>query len=417
LNRTMELSFHGDIVTLRLRYCKSSNFWNHMKDTRFNRSQTIAAYPLAVQEPGLTLIFGHCRKVFNLLLGINNYRWQLVAQGKASWKDFDELDDELTKIKSLPEYAYLYEAPAQTLQQEVKHLKRAISGAIKHTARAPNFKRKDAYRQSFTVTNQEGAIVYRGSKAYFKCPKLKKLCGNELIRLAEKPRFDCKIMSYTVIKEGDDWRVVIHFDFAADPRKCQHPDSVCGVDVGIKNPAVCSDGTVLELPDTSKEEAKIRYYQSKMDRSRHVNGRNRPVSKRFKKFQKKRRAIEKRITNKRKDAIHKFTHTVTNSHGTVVVETLDITRMMRSLPGRGARRACKRAMLGEILRQLKYKALHCVEAAWNYPSSQICSRCGHRHKMPLDQRTYVCPHCGLVIDRDLNAAINLANYISQPGQG
>ena len=388
-----------------------------MKDSTIHRRQRIRAYPKAIQEPWLICVFGHTRKVFNLLLGINKYRLQLVDQGLCTWKDFDSLDKELSRIKKMPEYAFLSEAPAQTLQQEVKHLNRAISGAIHHIAKAPGFKRKDAYKQSFTLTNQDGAIVYRGAKAYLRCHKLKKICGNDLIELSEHPRFNAKIMSYTIIKEYDSWYVSIDFAFDRNPRTCLNPDAVCGVDVGIKNPAVCSDGTVFDLPETSKEEVKACYYQSKMDRSRHVNGRNRPVSKRYKKLQKKRRALEKRITNKRKDAIHKFTHTVTNNHGTVVVETLNIQKMLQTLPGRGVRKAASRACMGEILSQLKYKALHCVEADKYYPSSQLCSSCGHRHKMPLDQRTYVCPHCGLVIDRDLNAAINLANYISQPGQG
>ena len=267
------------------------------------------------------------------------------------------------------------------------------------------------------MTNQDGQIIYRGSTAYFKCPKLEKLCENGLIRLAEKPRFDGKIMSYTVIKEGDNWYVTIAFELESNPNTCQHPASICGVDVGVHTSAICSDGTELHLPDTSREEAKIRYYQSKMDRSRNANGRRQHVSNRYKKLLKKRRAVQQRINNKRKDAIHKFTHEVTNNHGTVVVETLNVTHIIRKMPGRGAHRAAQRAGMGEVLRQLSYKAQHVEQAPWYYPSSQLCSTCGHRHKMPLDQRTYVCPHCGLVIDRDLNAAINLANYISQPGQG
>ena len=387
-----------------------------MKDTKYNKAHKIKAHPLAIQESGLVLFMGHARKVFNLLLGVNNYRRQLVAQEQAVWSDFNDLDDELTRIKSLPEYAYLYEAPAQTLQQEVNHLKRAISGAIKHIAKAPNFKCKDAYRQSFTVTNQDGGIVYRGAKAYFKCPKLKKLCGNDLIPLSEKPRFDGKIMSYTVVKEYDEWWVVVTYELTEDPRTSEHLDSVCGVDVGIHTPAVCSDGTALHLPDTSREEAKICYYQSKMDRSRYANPNSQHVSNRFKKFQKKKRALQKRVNNKRKDAIHKYTHEVTNNHGTVVVETLNITKMIQKLPGRGAHRAAQLAGMGEILRQLIYKAQRIEKVEWSYPSSQLCSVCGHRHPMPLNQRTYVCEQCGTVIDRDLNAARNLANYISQARQ-
>ena len=386
-----------------------------MKTDIIHRAHQIKAFPSAAQRKWLNTFLGHTRKVTNVLLSINNHRLALVRAKINTWEDFNSLDDELTRIKQLPEYAYLYDAPADSLQQAVRHLNSAIDKAKEYKANAPNFKKKNAYRQAFTVTNQKGAIVYRGSKAFFKCPKLKRLCGNDLIPLAEKPRFEGKITAYTVIKEGYDWYVTIAFELESNPHTCQNPSSVCGVDVGIHTPAVCSDGTELHLPDTSREEAKIRYYQSKMDRSRNVNGRN--VSNNCKNIQKKRCALQKRITNKRKDAIHKFTHEVTNNHGTVVIESLDVQKMIRKMPGRGARRAASMACMGEVLRQLSYKAQHIKKAPWYYASSQLCSSCGHRHPMPLNQRTYVCPHCGLVIDRDRNAAINLANYISQPGQG
>ena len=247
--------------------------------------------------------------------------------------------------------------------------------------------------------------------------RIKKLCGNELIPLAEKPRFDGKIMSYIVTREGDNWFVTVAFELESNPNTCQHPASICGVDVGISTPAICSDGTELQMPDTYREEAKLRYYQAKMARSRNANSRRQHVSNRYKKTQKKFRALQKRINNKRKDAIHKFTHMVTNNHGTVVIESLNVKQLIRKMPGRGARRAAARAGIGETLRQLEYKAQNIKHAPWHYASSQICSSCGHRHPMPLDQRTYVCEQCGAVIDRDLNAARNLANYISQPGQG
>jgi len=345
--------------------------------------------------------------------------WYVEAKdNKRPWFGLQELSAELTRYKQVPVNAWLYDAPTCSLQHAVSNMWHGVQQAAKHKACKPNHKKKSAYRAAFWIQagNYNGAIVYRGPKAFFKCPKLKALCGNELIALAEQPRFEAKITSYTVTREGDDWYVTIAFELDSNPHTCQSPYSVCGVDVGIKTSAVCSDGTELHLPDASREEAKLRHYQAKMDRSRLVNANN-PVSNSYKKTQKKFRALQKRINNKRKDAMHKFTHEVTNNHGTVVIESLDVRKMIRKMPGRGARRAASRACMGEVLRQLEYKAQHLKKAPWYYASSQLCSSCGHRHPMPLTQRTYVCPHCGLELDRDLNAARNLANYISQPGQG
>lgn len=387
-----------------------------MKETKYNRAHKIKAHPLAIQKPGLVLFMGHSRKVFNLLLDWNREMYILAEDGIRSYPTIKELGKELTQIKNSQEFSYLNEAPSGALQSVVNDLWVGIRNARHSRARAPKHRKKNAERQTFHIKNDVGAIVYRGHKAYFKCPKLKKLCGNDLIPLAEKPRFDGKIMSYTVVKEGDDWWVVVNYELTEDPRTSEHPDSVCGVDVGIHTPAVCSDGTELHLPDTSREEAKIRYYQSKMDRSRNANPNRQHVSNRYKKVQKKKRALQKRVNNKRIDAIHKYTHEVTNNHGTVVVDAPSIQKIIKNMPGRGARKAASKANMGEILRQLKYKALNCIEADKYYPSSQLCSVCGHRHSMPLNQRTYVCEQCGAVIDRDLNAARNLANYISQARQ-
>ena len=380
----------------------------------FSTTHKIKAFPTQVQQSALNLFCGHKRKAFNVLLDANAFWYRQAQDGLRPYPRKEDLDKELTRLKSLPEFAYLNEAPSDVLQRAVVNLWFGIQKARKRKAKVPKHKRKNDYKQSFYITNDKGAIVYRGSKAFFKCPKLKKLCGDDLILLAEKPCFEGKIMSYTVTREGDDWYVTVAFELESNPHTCQNPDSVCGVDVGIKIPAVCSDGAELYLPDTSREEAKVRHYQSKMSRSRSVNGRC--VSNSYKKTQKKFRALQKRINNKRKDAIHKFTHEVTNNHGTVVLESLDVQKMIKKMPGRGARRAASRVCMGEVLRQLSYKAQHLEKAPWYYASSQLCSSCGHRHPMPLSQRTYVCPHCGLELDRDLNAARNLANYISQRGQ-
>ena len=388
-----------------------------MAQSTFSIAHKIKALPATDQRSGLSLFCGHKRKAFNVLLDVEGFWYIQAKNGLRPYPRKEDLDKELTRIKSIPEFAYLNDAPSDVLQRAVVDLWTGINKARKRQAKAPRHKRKDAYKQSFYISNGKGAIVYRGPKAFFKCPKLKKLCGNDLIPLAERPRFEGKIMSYTVTREGDNWFVTIAFELESNPHNCQNPDSVCGVDVGISTPAICSDGTELQMPDTSREETKLRYYQSKMSRSHYANSRRQHVSNRYKKTQKKFRAAQQRINNKRKNARHKFTHTVTNNHGTVVIESLNAKKIIKKMPGRGARRAAARSGMGETLRQLEYKAQNIEHAPWYYASSQLCSSCGHRHPMPLDQRTYVCDDCGLEIDRDLNAAINLANYISQPGQG
>ena len=122
----------------------------------------------------------------------------------------------------------------------------------------------------------------------------------------------------------------------------------------------------------------------------------------------KKQRVQNRINNIRKDAVHKFTAAVAKSHGTVVTESLDIRGMMKSAEAKSLRRTLSSSMMSEVIRQISYKAAKHVKVDRFFPSSKRCSGCGSvKGRLALSERTYVCEECGLVIDRDLNASINL----------
>ncbi|MDA8067499.1 MAG: RNA-guided endonuclease TnpB family protein [Actinomycetota bacterium] len=129
------------------------------------------------------------------------------------------------------------------------------------------------------------------------------------------------------------------------------------------------------------------------------------------------RRLHARVANTRMDAIHKLTHQLATGYQTVVGENLSVAGMGRGL-NRGMRRQVHDASLGEIHRQLAYKTAwaggQLVQAARFYPSSKTCSACGAVNaKLPLSVRTYRCEECGLVLDRDVNAARNLAALVNE----
>jgi putative transposase len=214
------------------------------------------------------------------------------------------------------------------------------------------------------------------------------------------------ILSATVSEKVGRWFVSLQVrQEVSIPEPPQ--SNVIGVDVGIKHLAVTSDGQVFDNPKAlTKAQGLLRTRQKAMDRK--VKG-----SANRRKAQEKVAKTHYRIANIRKDAIHKMTSTITKSASVIVVETLNVAGMIKN---HHLARALADASLSEIHRQLEYKAkwrgTTLLKADRFYPSSKRCSRCGHKKEtLALSERVYRCeiPSCGHVMDRDLNAAINLKN--------
>ena len=262
----------------------------------------------------------------------------------------------------------------------------------------PKFKKRGACKDSFHLGCDK--CFLRPDKRHIKIPLIK-----EDIKMAEALRFNGKILSYTVSTYGGRWYVSIQMD-VADTRSA--PDSICGVDVGMKHPAVCSDGRLLTLPEN-----RLKELDKRLRRSQRRLSRTQRNSKRRAKAVRRKQRLQAKINHIRWDCIHKFTSSVCKNHATVVIESLEAREMHQG--SKYIRAGMSKSCMYEILRQLRYKAMCLVEADKWYPSSQLCSQCGSRHKMPLTTRVYICPECGVIIDRDLNAAINLSKYPGSQG--
>ena len=178
-----------------------------------------------------------------------------------------------------------------------------------------------------------------------------------------------------------------------------------GVDLGIKTLATLSDGTIYPaLKPYRTHKVKLKQLQKQL--SKQVKGgKNREKTKR------KIAKLHARIANIRNDATHKLTSHLAKNHSEIVIENLNISGMMKN---HKLASAIADSGFSEFRRQLEYKAewygSSFVVIDRFYPSSQLCSSCGHRQPMPLKLRTYDCDGCGISIDRDLNAAINIKNY-------
>jgi len=236
------------------------------------------------------------------------------------------------------------------------------------------------------------------------------------IRLKEKgylPTDGVKVLSATISERSGRWFVSLQVQEDAP----EYPVPIgkpLGIDLGINKLAVCSNGRVFENPKSLKRyEGKLARLQRELSR-RERGGQN------YQKTKRKIARLHYRIACLRRTSAHECTHYVIAKAkpSQVVIEDLNVKGMMRN---HCLARAVGDASFGEIRRQIEYKAKwHGVEVTtadrW-FPSSKICSHCGGKKTvMRLSERRYVCEACGAVVDRDLNAAINLA-ALAKPSNG
>ena len=229
-----------------------------------------------------------------------------------------------------------------------------------------------------------------------------------LLRLKERgylPTSDVHILSATVSEKAGRWFVSLQVEMEIpDPLPAQKP--VAGVDLGINRMAQVSDGSYIENPRALKQAlAKLKRLQ-------------RVVSRRQKGSANRRKAVRQlarahyRVSNIRKDALHQATTWLAKTKSAIVLEDLNVKGMMKN---HHLVQAIADVGLYEFRRQLEYKG------AWYgcevfladrfFPSTKRCSQCGHEREISLAERVYGCEMCGLVLERDLNAAINLEQLL------
>jgi len=263
----------------------------------------------------------------------------------------------------------------------------------------PKFKKKMAgCSGSFRLT---GSICVESRR--IKLPRL----GWLRLKEAGYLPLDAHVLSATLSERAGRWFVSLSVQ---EEYEMPHngSDKVVGIDVGVKTLATCSDGTTFENPKALISKKR------QLGRLQRRHSRQKKGSNRREKTRQRIARLHYRISNIRRDAIHKATSWVvkTKRSGTVVLEDLSVSGMLKN---HKLARAVADASVSEFRRQIEYKA------DWNgvnveladrwFPSSKLCSECGCiKDDLKLSDRTYHCDGCGLSIDRDLNAAINLERY-------
>ena len=397
------------------------------------RAFVFALDPTSSQEEALRSHCGAARFAYNHMLAAVKAN----LDQRAAEKSYGLTGDELTpsvgwsayslrktwntqKDTSAPWWAEnskeAYASGCANLAAALKNWAESKSGA--RSGRKVGFPGFKSRRHAMSCTFTTGVIRVDASRHHLTLPRLGRIHTHESTRdLARRiENGTARITQATISRRRGRWVVSLLAHVETPARAHARPGSVVGVDLGVKDLLVAatpSGREILRVPVP----AQLRSIETrKADLQRRNRRRRAPrkgvaPSNRWRKAQTRIDRLDWRAANIREHTLHQATTTLARSFETVVVENLNVTGMATrgGAYKTGLNRSIHRAAISTSSRFLGYKATTLVRADRFYPSSKTCSGCGAvKAKLALSERTFICHACGLMIDRDLNAAVNLA---------
>lgn len=348
--------------------------------------------PNNIQRTLLAKHAGAARFTWNWALNRRIEEYKLA--GKSS--NAIEQHRQLNSLKPT-DFPWMYEVSKCAPQEALRDLDKAFKNFFAKRAKHPRFKSKKRGLGGFRLT---GSITIEADR--IKLPRI------GWLRLKESGYLptDAKINSVTVKERAGRWFVSVQVEEQIAVSENQGP--AIGLDLGLKSFVVGSDGSSLEAPKPLLRSLR------RLQRLSRQHSRKQKGSMNRRKSAKRLAKLHYRIGCQRADFLHKATSELTKTKSVIVVEDLNVGGMLKN---RCLARSISDAGWSEFVRQLEYKAAwnggSVVKAGRFYPSTKTCSACGMvKDAMPLSERTYCCGGCGLVIDRDVNAARNLLSLSS-----
>lgn len=357
-------------------------------------------YPNLLQIEQLKCIFGSVRYVYNLGL---ETKITAYVSARVNLSCFD-LNKQITELKKTEQCSWLKICPSQALQMSLNNLDNAYTAFFKGEG-FPKFKNKYS-KQSFQLP--QGVNLDLENNRIF-IPKIK------WVPIIIDRMFEGAIKTCTISKTTTDkYFISIQFDDGINtPIK---PDidenTTIGIDLGIKDLAILSDGTKFENPRWyQKLQKQLRIEQRTLSRRFKKEVKSSEQSNGYKKQNIKVAKIHEKIKNQRVDNLHKITTSITKKYNTIVLEDLNVDGMMKN---HCLAKAIQDVSWSEFRRQLEYKTewygKNLLFIGRFEPSSKTCSNCGIINKeLTLKDREWTCK-CGVNHDRDINAANNIKNF-------
>lgn len=359
--------------------------------------------PTTAQEQAFRQYAGACRWVWNEMLRERKETYKATGKSPSMY----EQKRRLTELKRQPETSWLNGIHSQVLQEPVVNLHRAFVNFFEKRAKYPRFKPKRRGLGSFTFPQ---SVKVEGNRVWL--PKI------GWMRFRKSREIEGTIKRATIRHRVSGWYLSLLCEIEMPDPEPVAPteETTVGIDLGLHDFAVLSTGE--RIPNSRH----VRKLERKLAHTQRALSRKRKVSRRYEKQARKVARLHERVANARADFLHKLSARLVAENQGIMAEDLSVmglarTRLAKSVYDAG---------LGEFLRQLAYKAewsgkvFHRIDRF--FPSSKLHMACGTLNTLSLSDRVFECQGCGTLVDRDLNAALNIKHRglvelspVGQPG--
>ena len=347
----------------------------------------VRLYPTKDQETLIIKTFGCARLIYNALLD--------YAKENKEYRRF-ELQKQITILRK--DKPFLNEVDKFALQNVCKHLSDGLNNYFQERANFPIYRSKKKSKRTYQTNFTNGNIAF--NDGYIKLPKL------GLVKCSNNYRDSNNKIINVTISQHLDGKYYASIIYETNIPPLPKTGKEIGIDLGTRKLITTSEGRIYHLPNKAfKLEKRCRREHRKLSRR----------NKESKRYEKQRIILAKTYQRRKNiidDNLHKFSSSLVKEYDVIYMEDLDLNQLLKIQDNKKKKNKMIISSLGKLVRMITYKAnmydkqIHKIDRY--YASSQTCSCCQKRHNID-DKEKYICPYCGLEIDRDINAAINIRN--------